>query len=56
MKRKTLSRPQAIGLLLLWIILCFIVLTSNVTIDGPLILSLFVSGALVGIPLWRSFK
>lgn len=56
MKRKTLSRPQAIVLLLLWVVLCFMVLTSNATIDGPLVLSLLISGVLVGIPLWRSFK
>ena len=54
--RKPLSRSQAVCLVQLWVALCFIVLTSNVKIDGPLVLSLLVSAAMVVIPLWKSFK
>lgn len=54
--RKPLSRAQSVCLLLLWVALCFIVLTSNVKIDGPLILSLLISAALVVIPIVKSFK
>lgn len=54
--RKPLSKSQAICLFLLWIVLCFIVLVSVKQIDGPLILSILVSGALVWIPLQKVFR
>ncbi len=53
--RKPLSRPQAVCLVLLWVSLCAIVLTSA-KIDGPLVLSLAISALLVAIPVWKSFK
>ncbi len=54
--RKPLSKSQAVCLFLLWIILCFMVLISTEHIDGPLILSILVSGALVWIPLRKVFR
>ncbi len=54
--RKPLSKWQAVCLVLLWVTLCFIVLTSNVKIDGPLVLSIVISALLVLIPVWKSFK
>jgi hypothetical protein len=54
--RKPLSKTQAVCLFLLWIVLCSIVLVSVKQIDGPLILSLLVSGVLVWIPLQKVFQ
>lgn len=55
-QRKPLSMLQ-IGLLFVcWIILLVIVLTSASRIDGPVILSILISGALVLIPLYKQFK
>ena len=54
--RKPLSRSQAVCLILLWVALCFIVLTSAARIDGPLVVSLALSAVLVLIPVWKSFR
>lgn len=54
--RRRLNRPQAILLVLFWAVLCYLVLTSAARIDGPLILSLVISGALVFIPIYKSLK
>ena len=54
--RKRLSRSQSVCFVLLWVALCFIVLTSGAKIDGPLVVSLVLSAVLVGIPVWRSWK
>lgn len=55
MKRK-ITRFQAVCFMVLWVVLCFIVLTSSKVIDGPVILSLLISAALVFIPVYRAFK
>lgn len=52
MRRKPLSLPQIVILALLWITICYIILTGSEHIDGPLILSIIISGALVFIPLY----
>ncbi|MGN0037252.1 MAG: hypothetical protein ACI36X_08600 [Bacteroidaceae bacterium] len=54
--KKPLSRPQIVCLLLLWIVLCFLVLTTSPRLDGPVILSLLISGALVFIPLYKMLR
>ena len=51
-----MSRPQAILLILFWVLLCYLVLVSAQRIDGPLILSLVISGALVFIPIYKRMK
>jgi len=53
---RRLNRPQAILLVLFWILLCYMVFVSARRIDGPLILSLVISGALVFIPIYKSLK
>ena len=53
--RKPLSRSQAVCLVLLWVSLCALVLTSA-RIDGPLLLSLPISALLVALPVWKSFR
>lgn len=56
MRRKPLSLPQIVTLALLWIAICYIILTESEHIDGPLILSIIISGALVFIPLLKYLK
>ena len=50
MKKKRLSSLQSICIILLWLALCYIVLTSAQRIDGPTVVTLLMSAALVFIP------
>ncbi len=54
--RKPLSNTQIVLLTLLWVSICFVILTGTARIDGPLILTLLISGALVFIPIIKSIK
>ena len=54
--KKTLNNTQCVLLTLFWAVLCFIVLTSTPRIDGPLILSILISGTLVAIPISKSIR
>lgn len=56
MKKKRLSSLQSICIILLWLALCFIVLTSAQRIDGPTIVTLLMSAALVFIPVIKAWK
>ncbi len=53
---KRLSRTQSVCIMLLWLALCYWILTGTERIDGPLILMLVLSAALVFIPVIKSFK
>ena len=55
MKRR-LSKFQIVCITLLWAALCYIVLTSAERIDGPIILTLIISAALVFIPVIKARK
>ncbi|WP_177603529.1 hypothetical protein [uncultured Phocaeicola sp.] len=54
--KKPLTRFQCILLTLLWASLCALVITTAPRIDGPTIVSILISGALVFIPIARSVK
>ncbi len=54
--RRPLSTRQAVILTLLWVSICYIILVGSERIDGPLILTVVISGALVFIPLIKSLK
>lgn len=54
--RKPLNNAQCVVLTLLWAALCFLVITSAPKIDGPLIVMIVLSGALVFIPVIKSIK
>ena len=43
-------------LTLCWAALCFLVLTSSPRIDGPLIVTIILSGTLVFIPILKAIK
>ena len=54
--RRPLSTRQAVILTLLWVSICYIILVGAERIDGPLILTVVISGALVFIPLIKSLR
>lgn len=54
--KRPLSKFQMVCIVLLWMALCYIVLISAERIDGPVILTLFISAALVFIPIIKSLK
>ncbi|MBM6865120.1 hypothetical protein H6A66_08060 [Bacteroides caecigallinarum] len=54
--RKPLTNAQCVLLTMLWAALCFIVITSSTRIDGPLIVTIIISGALVFIPIGKSIN
>ena len=54
--RRPLSTTQSIILSLRWVAVCYLILVGSERIDGPLILTLVISGALVFIPIIKSVK
>lgn len=54
--KRPLSKSQIVCIVLLWGALCYIVLTTAKRIDGPTILTLLISAALVFIPVIKSLK
>ena len=55
-RRRRLSRSQCVCVTLLWALLCYIVLTTAPRIDGPVILMILLSGALVFIPVVKAMR
>lgn len=56
MKKKKLSTSQSICIILLWLALCYIVVNSAERIDGPTVVTLLMSAALVFIPVIKAWK
>ncbi len=54
--KKPLSKSQIVCITLLWALLCYYVLISVKQIDGPTIVMLLLSAALVFIPVIKSLK
>ena len=54
--RRPLSKSQSVCIALLWAALCYIVLTTAERSDGPVIMTLVISAALVFIPVIKSLK
>ena len=54
--RRPLNKTQSVILTLLWVAICYLILVGSEHIDGPLILTLLISGALVFIPIIKSVK
>lgn len=54
--KKPVSKSQAICISLLWLILCYFVITKAEQVNGMTITMLLMSGALVFIPIYNSFK
>jgi hypothetical protein len=54
--KRPLSKTQAVCIILLWMALCYIILTGAERIDAPVIISLVMSAALVFIPIYKSLR
>ncbi len=54
--KRPLSKSQIVCIVLLWMALCFYILTNVERIDGPIILTLVISAAFVFIPVYKSLK
>ena len=54
--KRPLSKTQIVCIVLLWLALCYIVLTSVERIDGPVIVTILMSAAFVFIPVYKSLK
>jgi hypothetical protein len=54
--KRPLSKTQITCIILLWVALCYIILTGVERIDGPIILSLLMSAMFVFIPIYKSLK
>ena len=54
--KRPLSKSQIVCICLLWLALCYIVLTKSERIDGMTIVMLVISAALVFIPVYKSIK
>ena len=54
--RRPLNTTQSVILALLWAAICYLILVGSERIDGPLILTVIMSGALVFIPIIKSIK
>jgi len=54
--KKTLSKSQIVCISLLWLALCYLVLTKAERIDGITIIMLTLSALLVFIPVYKSLK
>ena len=54
--RRPLSKSQIVCISLLWLALCYLVLTKAERIDGMTVVMLVISAALVFIPVYKSIK
>ncbi len=54
--RRPLSKFQMVCIVLLWAALCYIVLVTAKRIDGPIILMILLSAALIFVPVIKSLK
>lgn len=54
--KRPLSKSQIVCIILLWMALCYLILVYSERIDGPIIVTLALSGAFVFIPVYKSLK
>ena len=54
--KRPLSKSQIVCVSLLWLALCYLVVTKAKQIDGITVTMLVISAALVFIPLYKSYK
>ncbi len=54
--RRPLTTAQSVVLALLWVAICYLILVESNRIDGPLIVTILISGALVFVPIIKSIK
>ncbi|MDR2120097.1 MAG: hypothetical protein LBP64_04390 [Tannerella sp.] len=56
MARRKITNTQAVCIILLWSILCYMLLTYSATIDFYTIFIIITSGIIVFVPLWKNRK
>ena len=56
MPKKSLSNSQIVSIVLLWLLICYIILTYSKEIDLQVILAIFFSGAFIFIPIYKSIR
>lgn len=54
--RRKLNLTQIVLITLVWVAFCFIVLSSAPKIDGPLIVTILLSAAMVFVPIYQYLK
>ena len=54
--KRPLSKSQIVCISLLWLALCYLVLTKAERIDGMTVVMLGISAALLFIPVYKSIK
>lgn len=54
MQKRRISNSQIICIILLWVVLCYILITRSETINFQIIFSIVVSGALVFMPIYKN--
>jgi hypothetical protein len=56
MARKKITNSQAVCIILLWVVLCYMLLAYSKEIDFMVIFSLVASAILVFVPLYKNLK
>lgn len=54
MARRKISNTQAVCIILLWVILCYMLLAYSETIDFNVIFAIIASAIIVFVPLYKS--
>ncbi|MDR0937899.1 MAG: hypothetical protein LBN29_00880 [Mediterranea sp.] len=54
--KRPLSKSQCVCVSLLWLALCYLVLTNAKSVDGMTVVTILISGAIVFIPVYKSLK
>ena len=54
--KRPLSKVQITFIVLMWMALCFLVIVNAEVINGPVIVTILLSGAFVFIPVYQSLK
>jgi len=54
--KRPLSKSQIICISLLWLVLCYLVLTKAERIDGMTVVTILFSAAFVFIPVYKSIR
>jgi hypothetical protein len=54
--RKPLSKSQIVCIALLWVAICCYIVANSEHIDGPTVVTIVISGAMVFIPLAKMLR
>ncbi|MEG1562605.1 MAG: hypothetical protein RR365_02585 [Bacteroides sp.] len=54
--KRPLSHSQIVCIIVLWMLLCYLLIAYSERIDGMTVLTIFLSGAFVFVPVYKSLK